>query len=139
MKNQTTLILAILLSVGSVFADPAQLPTTLANTMKAMAKDLKAITTQVTVADQNANSAALAEEFVQLVLHAKSFVPDTVANLPADQQDAQKAQYAKRLDEAAELGKQLVAALQANDNAKASLLLNQLVDAKKTGHSEFKD
>lgn len=130
-------LIALLLTISvSAFAQTAP-PATLARTMKAMSADLKAVTAQATDVSQNASSAALADDFVQLTLHAKDFVPDSIAALPADQQAGAKAQYDKMLDQAAALGTQLAAAFRANDNAQAAVILNQLVQTKRDGHDQF--
>jgi hypothetical protein len=130
-------IVSTLIILSSAFALAQALPNTLALTMDGMSADLKAVTAQVNNAQANANSAALSDEFVQLVGHAKSFVPSLITALPADQQAAAKAQYDKMLDQTAQLGAQLAGAFRANDNAKANVLLKQLSQAKHDGHDEF--
>lgn len=140
MKKFVTATL-LTLSVISAHAeiDPSALPSTLARTMKAMSNDLKTITTQGNNSQMNSNSATLADEFVQLVLHSKDFTPDSISSLSADKQAAAKAEYDKALDQTADLGRQLASAFRANNNTLAAALLNQLVQAKKDGHSQFKD
>jgi hypothetical protein len=142
MKIQITVLM---ISLASIFAfaqtgepQTVALPTTLKATMKAMASDLKTIAAQVTNPQANENSASLADDFVKMVTHAKDFTPDMISSLPADQQAAEEAKFDKQLDDVAALGTQMAAALRANDNAKASNILNQLVQAKKDGHDEFK-
>ena len=138
MKN---LIVSGILSLSFSFAMAqagGALPVSLAKTMKAMSTDLKTVSAQVGDAQANANSALLADQFVTLVLHAKDFVPDSIASLPANQQAAATEIYDKMLDQTADLGKQLAAAFRANDNALAQSLLSQLSKAKSDGHDQFK-
>lgn len=101
-------------------------------TMKAMSSDLKKIVAQANVAANNASSAALADHFVTLVKKAKDILPDTADT------ETMKSDYAKMMDGMADLGKKLAEAFRANDNALANSILNQMVQAKKDGHSEFK-
>ena len=141
MKFFISTITVLMMSASLVWADgsSSELPASLGKTMKAMSANLKTITSQATDAQSNQNSAILADEFVALTLHAKDFTPDTIQEAPADQQPELQAHYKKMLDETAELGRQLAAAFRAGDNTKAAALLNQLVTAKKSGHSEFKN
>lgn len=141
MKILVSAIAAMMMSASLAWADGSSpaLPATLGKTMKAMSANLKTITAQATDTQKNENSAVLADEFVQLTLHAKDFTPEMISSAPADQQPEMEVHYDKMLDQTAELGRQLAASFRANDNAKASSLLNQLVAAKKSGHSEFKD
>ena len=60
----------------------------LADTMKAMNSDLKAISAQVGDASKNQNSAALADDFAKVAATAKTFVADSIAQAPAAQQAA---------------------------------------------------
>lgn len=138
-KIMTAILLTFSVIAAHAKIDASALPTTLARTMKAMSNDLKAITTQGNNAQMNSNSATMADEFVQLVLHSKEFTPDSVRSLPASQRAAAKAEYDKALDQTADLGRQLADAFRANNNTLAAALLNQLVQAKKEGHSQFKN
>ncbi len=111
----------------------------LASTMRKMSNDLKAIASQMDQPASNSQSAMLADDFVKAVKQAKAFVPDSVASLPKAEQAARLVVYTGMLDKAASLGTQLATALRANDSAQAHDLLSQLSQAKKGGHSEFKD
>ncbi len=130
------LFIATLLIASSAFA--LVLPKTLGQTMKAMSGNLKIISAHVDDSKANANAAVLSDEFVQLTLHAKTFTPDSIKELPAEQQPAAKTDYDRELDLTADLGKQLANAFRANDNALATTLLDRLANAKKDGHKKFK-
>ena len=119
-------------------ASPPAAPANLADTMKLMSSKLKAITVQTLDASKNAQSAVLADEFVAAVAIARTFTPKTITDLPLAQQPKQKAIFLQMIDGASALGVKLAAAFRANDNAAASQLLNQMVDAKKQGHDAFK-
>ncbi len=127
-----------ILMMTSFSALAADLPASLKDTMKQMSEALKIAATQVKKPELNESSAVQADNFVKFALHAKTFSPGWMASLPADQQVATKADYDHALDQTAELGVQMAQAFRANDNATASILLNQLLDAKKEGHKQFK-
>lgn len=114
------------------------LPETLALTMRGMSTGLKAITAQAANIQSNEASAALADQFVVLALHAKNFVPQVVASLPVEQQAAAIIQYNALMDQTATLGQQLAAAFRVNDNATAAAILKQLNQTKRDGHDQFK-
>ena len=111
----------------------------LADTMKAMNSDLKAISAQVGDASKNQSSAALADDFTQVTATAKTFVADTIAQAPAAQQAEMKAQFDSLIDESVSLGTQLAAALRAGDNAQAKAILTQLAALKSQGHDQFRN
>lgn len=111
----------------------------LADTMKAMNSDLKAISAQVGDASKNQSSAALADDFAQVTATAKTFVADTIAQAPAAQQAEMKAQFDSLIDESVSLGTQLAAALRAGDNAQAKAILTQLAALKSQGHDQFRN
>ena len=111
----------------------------LADTMKAMNSDLKAISAQVGDASKNQSSAALADDFAQVAATAKTFVADTIAQAPAAQQAQMKAQFDSLIDESVSLGTQLAAALRAGDNAQAKAILTQLAALKSQGHDQFRN
>lgn len=117
---------------------PAALPTSLAATMKKMSSDLKKVATQVNDPSANAESEALANDYVVMVLHAKDFTPDSIQSLPSSQQKAAKADYDAMLDKSAENGKLLAQAFHNNENAKAVEALNLLSQDKKDGHAKYK-
>ena len=102
-----------------------------------MNTDLKKISTQVNNVQKNPSSALLADDFTGLVLHAKTFTPDSVRSLPRAQQPAAKARFDQRLTNVAKLGKELGDAFRANKNSVAVGILRQLSQEKREGHSEF--
>ncbi|AZZ36383.1 hypothetical protein CIK05_06115 [Bdellovibrio sp. qaytius] len=143
MKNIVLPLILSLVLQSSAFAQNASdtaaaLPKTLAATMKAMSSNLKSIVAQINNPQLNDNSATKADMFTALTLHSKDFSPDSIANLPADQNVAAKAQYDKMLDQTADLGTQLAFAFRSNDTASATVILNQLSQQKSDGHKQFK-
>ena len=111
----------------------------LADTMKAMNGDLKAISAQVGDASKNQSSAALADDFAKVAETAKTFIADSIAQAPAAQQAQMKAQYDALIDQSVTLGTQLAAALRAGDNAQAKAILTQLAALKSQGHDQFRN
>lgn len=138
-KFITATMLTLAVVTANAAIETSALPSSLGKTMKAMANDLKTITAQGSNPQMNSSSANLADEFVQLTLHAKDFTPDSISSLSSDKQAAAKAEYDKQLDQAADLGRQLADAFRNNNNTQAAALLNQLVQAKKDGHDQFKN
>lgn len=113
-------------------------PTPLAQAMRVMAGNLKTISEQVQNKAMNAQSAVLADQFVAAITKARTFFPKSIEGLAGQDQADAKALYLKMIDQTTDLGQQLAASLRANDNAKAVDILNQIVSAKKKGHTEFK-
>ncbi len=114
----------------------AALPGSLHDTMKAMSRALKSIDAED--ASKNKDNAEAADQFVALVLHAKAFTPDSIADMPASKRSDAKSRYDQMLDQTAALGRQLADAFRHGDNKKAADLMDQLDAAKKHGHGEFK-
>lgn len=140
--SKTICSLFIVLTASLSFAQSsepqANMPSSLGSTMKRMSSDLKKIATQVNDPKANAQSEALALDYVSMALHSKNFTPDTITSLPASQQKEQKAQYDLALDNTAENGTELAQAFHDNNNAKAVEILNLLSKDKKDGHARFK-
>ncbi len=110
----------------------------LSDTMKAMNSDLKAIAAQAGDASKNANSAALADDFAKVAATAKTFLADAIAQAPAAQQAAMKAQFDGLIDQSVNFGQQLAAAFRAGNTQQAKDLLTQLAAVKSQGHTQFK-
>lgn len=104
----------------------------LKSAMKEMSTVLKAVTAQAADATKNKSSADLAGQFVRAAEEAKTFFPSSAND------QASKEKYTEMMDTVIVSGKELQVAFQSNDNTKASVLLNQLVQDKKEGHNQFK-
>ena len=140
MMSMTVVLMSLTaMSATDLTAVEAAAPKSLSSAMKLMSGKLKDIAAQVTDPQLNAQSALMADEFIAAVIAGKAFIPDSVAKMPSQEQAAAKAMYTKMMDQTVVLGQQLAASLRANDNTKASLLLNDLVSHKKQGHTEFKN
>lgn len=138
------LLVLLVLSSVNVFAQMADQSNgitpaaSLGSAMKLMSASLRKVAAQAADVNKNANSEELALEFIKNTELSKTFVPSTIKQLPADQQDAKKQQYLKMLDDTAQLGRDLAAAFHNNDNKLANDILAKLSAAKKEGHIEFK-
>lgn len=122
---------------GSSAVTAPALPASLQETMKAMNKTLKQIILQSADSSKDQLSAMLSEQFANLVLNAKKFMPDSIAKMPADQQAAAAAQYGQILDQVSATGMALSKAFLASDTTKIQQLLATLNDLKKQGHGTF--
>jgi hypothetical protein len=114
----------------------ATLPGSLHDTMKAMSRAMKSI--EVDDASKNVANAEFSDQIATLSLHSKSFVPDSIAEMPAAQRGAALDQYKKMMDEAAATARSMAAAFRRGDNKTAASLYDQLHAEKKRGHGEYK-
>ena len=114
----------------------ASLPGSLHDTMKAMSRALKSI--DASDASKNAASAQAADQIADLSIHAKSFAPDAIKEVPADKRADALARYKSMMDQTAATAHQLADAFRKGDNAKAVGLMKALDDEKKRGHGEYK-
>lgn len=130
------LFLAVLLT--GTFAQAAVAPRNLADAMKIMNEKLRSIAAQVNNSAMNAQSAVLADEFVEAVTAGKEMLPDTVTGAPAADQPAKTARYQALMDQTIDQGKKLAQAFRDNKNAAAVSLINDLKNSRNTGHSEFR-
>lgn len=114
----------------------AALPGSLHDTMKAMSRAMKSI--EVDDASKNAANADLSDQIAALSLHSKSFVPDSIAEMPAAQRGAALDHYKKMMDDVAATARSMAAAFRRGDNKTAASLFDQLNAEKKHGHGEYK-
>ena len=141
MKNQVSKVavkimtsLALISTLGLSLAHAGDL----GDVMKAMNTDLKTITAQVDDAAKNDSSAALADDFAKVAATSKTFMADSIAQAPAAQQAAMKADFDQMIDQSVTLGTQLAAAFRAGNAAVSKDLLNQLAALKKDGHTKYR-
>ncbi len=113
-------------------------PRSLGDAMKLMNDSLRSIAAQATNPAMNPQSAILADEFVESATAAKAFLPDTITALPAAERTLKAARYATLMETTIDQGKLLAAAFRANDNVKASALMNDMKSNRNTGHTEFR-
>lgn len=137
MKKLFFIVTVLSLTSFAQTAQP-QAPANLGATMKSMATSLKKITAQAADATKNAESERLALELVTLTKQSNNFIPQTLKNLPADQQKVQLEQYKKLIDESVTMIEELAAAFHDNNNTKATDLIAKINAAKKEGHNQFK-
>ncbi len=79
--KKVMLSFAILFAVNLAAAQSNPMPSDLKGTMKAMGEDLKKNLIQVKDSSLNADSAIVADDFAQLLVNAKKFLPTTVRSL----------------------------------------------------------
>jgi len=135
-KIMKTLILitSLILSFTAIAETTVQTSApTLKSTMSDMATTLKSISSQSQDSSKNESSIQLTEQFIKSVEKARELLPAT-ANDKASQE-----QYVAMIDQVLVHAKELKAAFEKNENAKAIAILNSLVQAKKEGHSQFRN
>lgn len=130
--------LFLILTLAGAVSQAAVAPRSLGDAMKMMNEKLRSIVAQMANPGMNAQSAVLADEFVEASVAAKAFLPDTIAAAPAAEQPTKTARYNELMDQSIEQGKKLAEAFRNNDNAQATTLINDLKNSRNTGHGEFR-
>lgn len=130
MKRLLTLMAVLLLSYSA--------QAKLHDIMKDLGKNFKAVGKQVTDPSKNQNTLALVRDMESLLADALEEIPETVAELPVDQQEAKQVEYKLQINGTLLLAQQLEKALLANDNSAAAKIAGQMSAARKKGHDEFR-
>lgn len=123
--------------VLQVQAAPLTQVMSLKSIMKGIGTQFKLLQAQVDDSTKNADSVKMAETMIVGLTDARALIPDSISSLPDAEQSARKDLYYKMMDQTMDLVKQVIAALKANDNQKATQLVAQVLQAKKDSHSEF--
>ena len=132
--KRTLAALALLALPTLALADTA---VGLKDNMKALGKLYKAI--QATVGDrgQNTANADSAGKMVVLFQAVGKQMPDSIAQLPPDQQKAALADFQRLINEEQKLSESLKAAFAAGDNTSAANIVNKMNLDKKEGHDKY--
>ncbi len=153
MKTQITkklllssLIFTGLICANSAFAQNAQLPSTaiqapvknLQQNMKELGSIFKALSTAMNDPAQNAESAKQASRLVDIFKLTINQVPDSIDLFPINEQTQALEDYKKLSQNQIDLAEKLSAAFTANDNTGAALIMTQMNDTKKEGHTKYK-
>jgi len=129
------MILSSLLLPLCAFADA---PPSLKDNMGAIGKLVKSITLSVNDKTKNAASAAQAKQLELLFTAVLAQEPDTIAQLPQNQQAPALAQFKTLIQQEITDSQRLETAFASSDNATAGTILQSMQDDKKTGHDKFK-
>ncbi|MBC7742782.1 MAG: hypothetical protein H7061_11320 [Bdellovibrionaceae bacterium] len=133
------IFLAIFTLVSLNLSHAQTLPADLKETMKAIGADMKKLMAQSSNAAANADSATISQDLVRLATHAKQFLPDTIKSLSGDKRGAAETDYRQQLSQVVQMGSDLNLAFSSNDNGKAAMILKQLNQSKREGHSAYKE
>lgn len=112
---------------------------TIKQEMKIIGGLMKKIGQTSTDASLNAQNADFAGQVAEAFQATLNLVPDSIAQLPADQQAQAIQGYRQLIQQEIDLAKALQQAFAANDNAKVADILKQMNDIKKDGHGQFAD
>lgn len=134
--NLTKLGRALVLTLAVLGAATAQAD--LKASMKELGTIFKALGPQASDATKNADSALKAGRMNELFQLALKETPDTITSKPASQQSAALNQYQEWIQKEIDFSADLKLAFEANDNAKALKVLNEMNSTRKQGHTEFK-
>jgi hypothetical protein len=118
---------------------PALAAPSLKDNMKSIRRSLNAIKMTVDDRAQNSANAQHAETIATLFKTARDQIPETITSLPAPAQKAAIADYQRLIDMEARYARELKAAFLAQDNAKASGLVDKMDHEKREGHQKYKD
>jgi hypothetical protein len=106
--------------------------------MEKMGGAFRALRRQISDASKNADSLAKLAVIRQNAEASAKLDPAMTKDIPAAKQKEFVARYQAEMKKFLELTGKVEAALKANNNAEAAKLVNQLADAQKAGHKEFK-
>jgi hypothetical protein len=112
-------------------------PIDLGEVMKDMGANMVVIMKSATDVTKNAANAGLCDTVLADVVRARTVMPDSVAALPADQQQAQMSQFQAMLDKLSGQLTQLKADFVANNNAGVKADLAAIIATKGAGHKQF--
>jgi hypothetical protein len=133
--KRALLALALLTLPALAFADaPAA---SLKDNMKAIGKLYKSV--QATVGDrgQNTANAASAGQMATLFTAVAKQVPDSITQLPPNQQKAALADFQRLINAEEKFAESLKAAFAAGDNTAAADIVNKMNLDKKEGHDKY--
>ncbi|MGZ3652084.1 MAG: hypothetical protein ACXVB9_04000 [Bdellovibrionota bacterium] len=128
------LILNVLLS-SNAFADATP---SLKDNMGAIGKLVKSISLAVNDKTKNATSAVQAKQLEQLFTSVLAQEPDSILQLPQNQQAPALAQFKTLIQQEISDCQRLESAFSTDDNASAVTTLQDMQGDKKTGHDKFK-
>ena len=112
--------------------------TELESRMDKVGKAFRKLRKQVADPAQNASSLELVAAMIDGAKDAATFTPAKAADLPEDQRAAFVGRFKDGIKDLQDRLAKLQAALQAGNNADAAAMVNDLVDAMKKAHKEFK-
>ena len=135
MKFRTLLTaLALAILAGPLAADETELGAK----MEKMGGAFRALRRQISDASKNADSLAKLAVIRQNAEASVKLEPAMAKDVPAAKKQEFVARYQAEMKKFLDLVGKVEAALKANNNAEAATLVNQLADAQKAGHKEFK-
>jgi hypothetical protein len=133
MKRFASLFLLFAVAQSTQAADSS-----LKDDMSAIGKLVKAITLASSDSSRNSASAAQAKQLVALFTATQSITPDTLAQMPQDQQAAALADYKSLLQREIDAAGELENAFLNNNNASAAAILQEMQKTKSDGHKKYK-
>lgn len=110
---------------------------TMKNAMRDMGKAFKKINQTIHDSSQNQNNAVLAANIAQLLTNVVNEVPDTIAEMPADQQQDAYNHYQEMIQREITLAQQLEQAFLSEDSATAMAIFQEMSDLMDQGHDKF--
>lgn len=142
----STLFFTGMICTSSAFAQETQTPSTstqvpvknLQQNMKEIGSIFKSLSTAMTDSSQNIDSAKQATRLAEIFKLTINQVPDSIDLFPVNEQAQALEDYKKLSQNQIDLAEKLSAAFTANDNSGAALIMTQMNDTKKEGHTKYK-
>lgn len=138
MTRLFLILQAALLVVSPLVARADGLPT-LADNMKQIGLNYKAIGAAVNDPSQNAASAQAAGKLMVLFTAVQGQVPDTISKLPSNEQEAALADFKRLIQVEIAAATTLKKDFETGNNADAVAALSTMSSTKKEGHMKYQD
>lgn len=135
MKLKGILIVSFLLGMT---AQAYKKPRDLEQGMKMMNSRLKQISQGLQIGTAPQKLSGVAQEFADIIIDTKSFIPEKVDEAPTGEQANLKNLYESMMDDASALGGKLAEHLKNGDKDNALKIIGRLKSTRKEGHAEFR-
>ncbi|MFL5813473.1 MAG: cytochrome b562 [Bdellovibrionia bacterium] len=129
----------LFLSMAITFAAAQAHAVSIKDNMKQIKTLFKGISTAVADSTKNAKSAADAAEIAKLFSAVQGEVPESISDLPADEQPAAIEDYKAMIQQEIDFATALQKAFDSGNNQLAAKLLQQMDGVKKDGHKKYAD
>lgn len=139
MKSVKLTLSILFLSVSFSLAAGHASAASIKNDMKQIKALYKEISASVNDPSKNAKSAADAAEIAKLFADAQTGTPDTIADLPAEEQADAIADFKSMIQQEIDFAASLQKAFDSGDNKLAADLLQKMDGVKKEGHKKYSD
>jgi L-lactate utilization protein LutB len=139
MKFTKRALSALFMSMAITFAATQAHAVSIKDNMKQIKILYKEISASVNDPSKNAKSAADAAEIAKHFADAQTQVPETISDLPAEEQADAIADYKSMIQQEIDFATALQKAFDSGNNPLAASLLQKMDGVKKDGHKKYAD